>query len=112
MSGNSEQKAGLAGFSKRVGRRNIAYVAFTVLLVPLGMLMEANGPQGPDAGGGVMFAIILWALGSLAFLVVNLVLFIRAMSRKQPAGKQLLAVALPILVVIGTLIVEDITMGG
>ena len=43
-----------------IGRRNIAYVVFVSLLVPFGMLMEAAGPQGPDSGGGIMAAIILW----------------------------------------------------
>jgi hypothetical protein len=45
-----------------IGRRNIAYVVFVSLLVPFGMLMEAAGPQGPDAGGGIMAAIILWSV--------------------------------------------------
>ena len=37
-----------------IGRRNIAYVVFVSLLVPFGMLMEAAGLQGPDAGGAIM----------------------------------------------------------
>jgi hypothetical protein len=48
-----------------IGRRNIAYVVFVSLLVPFGMLMEAAGPQGPDSGGGIMAAIILWSVVSL-----------------------------------------------
>jgi len=50
-----------------IGRRNIAYVVFVSLLVPFGMLMEAAGPQGPDSGGGIMAAIILWGVVSLIF---------------------------------------------
>ena len=44
-----------------IGRRNIAYVFFVSLMVPFGMLIEAAGPQGPDSGGGIMAAIILWS---------------------------------------------------
>ena len=51
----------------RVGRLNIAYVVFVALLVPFGALLEAAGPQGPDAGGGIMAAITLWSAVSLIF---------------------------------------------
>ena len=54
-----------------VGCRNIAYVVFVSLLVPFGMLMEAAGPQGPDSGGGIMAAIILWGVVSLIFFIAN-----------------------------------------
>jgi hypothetical protein len=54
-----------------VGRRNIAYVVFVSLIVPLGMLMEAAGPQGPDPGGGIMAAIMLWSAVSLIFFIAN-----------------------------------------
>ena len=54
-----------------VGSRNIAYVVFVSLLVPFGMLMEAAGPQGPDSGGGIMAAIILWGVVSPIFFIAN-----------------------------------------
>ena len=54
-----------------VGSRNIAYVVFVSLLVPFGMLMEAAGPRGPDSGGGIMAAIILWGVVSLIFFIAN-----------------------------------------
>jgi hypothetical protein len=38
----------------RNGRRNIAYVVFVSLLVPFATLLQAAGPQGPHAGGGIM----------------------------------------------------------
>jgi hypothetical protein len=37
-----------------IGRRDIAHVVFVSLLVPFGMLTEAAGLQGPDAGGAIM----------------------------------------------------------
>ena len=50
-----------------IGRRNVAYVLFVSLLVPFGMAIEAAGPKGPDSGGGIMAAIILWGVVSLIF---------------------------------------------
>jgi uncharacterized membrane protein len=55
----------------RIGRRNIAYVVF-VSAGPLWVtLMQAAGPQGPHAGGGIMAAIILWNVVSLIFFTAN-----------------------------------------
>jgi hypothetical protein len=95
---------------EKVGRRNIAYVACVAGLVPLSLLMEANGPKGPDAGGGIMLGLILWGLGSLGFFVVNLILLIRDLARGRPAGKALIACALPVLVIVGTLLAEEVAM--
>jgi hypothetical protein len=93
-----------------VGRRNIAYVAFVAGLVPLSLLLEANGPQGPDAGGGIMLGLILWGLGSLGYFVVNLILLIRDLARGRPAGKAFIACALPVLIIVGTMLAEEIAM--
>ena len=102
--------AGAADLMKRVGRRNIGYVLFTALIAGIGLVLESSGPQGPDAGGGIMFGLIVWALVSLAFFLTNLVLLIRDLMRQQPAGKALLACALPIIVIVGTLLVEEVSM--
>ena len=48
-----------ASWFHRFGHRNIAYILFVVLLIPLGIAMEASGSRGPDAGGGITFALIL-----------------------------------------------------
>ncbi|WP_374384696.1 hypothetical protein [Dongia sp.] len=102
--------AGATNLIKRIGRRNIGYVLFTALITGIGLLLEAGGPQGPDSGGGIMFGLIVWGLTSLVFFLVNLVLLIRDLMRQQPAGKALLACALPIIAIVGTLVVEEVTM--
>jgi hypothetical protein len=89
-----------------VGRRNIAYVVFVSLLVPFGALMEAAGPQGPDAGGGIMAAIILWSVVSLIFFIANAGLVISSLARGRPAMKSLIACALPIVCVVLPLVLE------
>jgi hypothetical protein len=91
-----------------IGRRNIAYVVFVSLLVPFGMLMEAAGPRGPDSGGGIMAAIILWGAVSLIFFIANAGLAISSIVRGQPSTKALIACALPILCVILPLLLEPI----
>jgi hypothetical protein len=81
---------------KQFGRRNIAYIAFVVLLIPFGIALEASGPGGPDRGGGVGAALMIWGVGSLAFFVVNAVLLVFALVRSQPVAKAFVACALPV----------------
>lgn len=94
----------------RFGRRNVAYIVFVVLLVPFALALEASGPQGPDAGGGVMAGIMLWALVSAVFFLVNAILLIVALSRNAPAGKPFLACALPAAVVIGVIVLSEMNL--
>ena len=89
-----------------IGRRNIAYVVFVSLLVPFGMLMEAAGPPGPDSGGGIMAAIILWSVVSLIFFIANAGLAIGSIARGRSATKPLIACALPILCIVLPLVLE------
>ena len=70
-----------------IGRRNIAYVVFVSLLGSFGMLMEAAGPQGRDAGGGIMAAIMLWSVVSLIFFIANAGLAIKRY-RQRPVGNE------------------------
>jgi len=58
---------------------------FVSLLVPFGMLLEASGPKGPDSGGGIMAAMILWSMVSLIFFIANAGLLI---SLSPEAGRQ------------------------
>jgi hypothetical protein len=89
-----------------IGRRNIAHVVFVSLLVPFGMLMEAAGPQGPDSGGGIMAAIILWGVVSLIFFIANAGLAIGSIVRGRSATKPLIACVLPIVCIVLPLLLE------
>jgi hypothetical protein len=89
-----------------IGRRNIAYVVFVSLLVPFGMLLEASGPKGPDSGGGIMAAMILWSVVSLIFFIANAGLLISSLARRRSATKPLIACALPILCIVLPLLLE------
>ncbi len=95
---------------RRFGRRNIAYIAFVILLVPFGIALEASGPQGPDRGGGVAAALMLGGIGTAAFFIVNAILLIVALVGNRPAAKPAIACALPIAIVLGMLLLEELTV--
>ena len=93
---------------RRFGRRNLGYIAFVVLLIPFGIALEASGPGGPDRGGGVMAALMLWGVESLAFFAVNTVLLVVALIKGWPPGKPLIACAMPIAVLVGSLMLTGL----
>lgn len=93
---------------RRWGRRNLAYIAFVAVLIPAANVLEASGPQGPDSGGGMMLGLIVWALVSLVFFVWNAILLIAALVRNGNALKPFIACLLPILIIVGVLVTEDL----
>lgn len=90
------------------GRRNLAYTIFVIILIPLANILEANGPSGPDAGGGIMLGLIVWALVSLVFFVVNAILLVVALVKEKTAMKPFIACLLPVIVVVATLLAEEL----
>ncbi len=85
---------------KAFGRRNLVYLVFTGLLFPFAIWLESTGKSsGPDRGAGHMVGIALWGLASLAAVVVNVILLIVNLSNKRPVVKELIALALPFVVV-------------
>jgi len=94
---------------RRIGRRNILYVLFVVLLIPASILLESTGPSGPDSGGGLMAGFMLWSLVSFGFFVVNAILLIVALVQNRPLTKPFLACILPVAIVLGTLVFEELT---
>lgn len=98
------------GWVARFGHRNISYIVFVIILIPLAYLLEAGGPSGSDAGGGLMAGIMLWGVVTLAFFVGNLGLLIWALAKGQPALKPFIACLLPVLLIVGTLLAEEIML--
>jgi hypothetical protein len=98
----------LREWAARIGRRNIAYVVFVSLLVPFAGLIEASGPRGPDAGGGVAAAIMLWVAVSAVFFLANLAALLVRLIRGQPIAKPLIACILPIVCFALPLLLEPI----
>lgn len=96
------------GWLQRGGRRNVAYVVFVAILIPVANALEASGPQGPDSGGGIMLGLIVWGLVSLGFFLVNAILLIAALAKSGEALKPFIACLLPVLVIAGVLVTEDL----
>jgi hypothetical protein len=95
-------------WAERFGYRNIAYAAFIACLFPFAALVEAGGPHGPDAGSGVVTAIMLWVAVSVVFFLVNAVLSVIALAKGRSPVKSLIACALPILCIVLPLIAEPL----
>jgi hypothetical protein len=93
---------------KRFGYRNIAYLASIPLLIVLAVTLEASGAQGPDARGAGGAAVLIWGIGSTVFFLVNAVLAIIALVRGQPAAKPAIACAMPLGLVLLTLLFLEI----
>lgn len=97
---DTQDDGGPAGPLARIGAGNLAYLAFVGVLIGFGLLLESLGPRGPDAGGGIMFAVILWAIVSGPFFLWNLVGLIRSRGRGVRAGRALIGLLLPVLCVV------------
>ena len=95
---------------RRFGYRNIAYLAFLVLLIPFGIALEASGPAGPDRGGGVGAAVMMGGIGTLLFFIANAVLLLIALIKRRPARIPLIACALPVAIVVFMLLLEELTV--
>jgi len=95
---------------RRFGLRNWGYLAFVALLVPFGIALEASGPGGPDRGGGVAAALMLGGIGTTLFFIINLILLIVAAAKCRPAGKAAIACALPIIILLGMMVLEQLTV--
>jgi hypothetical protein len=81
------------------GRRNLAYLIFTGLLVLFVIWLESTSKaQGPDRGGGAMAGMAIWALASGASIIVNAILLIIGLVNKRPVIKEVIAVSLPFLI--------------
>lgn len=99
-----------SGWVRRFGWRNVAYVAFMPAVIGFGIALEATGPGGPDRGGGLMAGMFIWAIVSVLFFLVNAVLLVIALAKGRPAGKAFVACLLPFAVVLGSLVLEGITV--
>lgn len=60
-------------FARTVGRRNVAYVAGTLVLAVLALAIELES-HGFDRGSGIMLAMMAWMGGSLLFFGGNALL--------------------------------------
>jgi len=94
---------------KTFGRRNVAYLVVTGVIVLFTVWLESTGKKsGPDSGAGIMVGMALWFIASLASVGINGVLFIVGLSSKRPVTKEVIGVALPFVVVVVVLGLEPL----
>ena len=96
---------------RRFGRRNLGFLLFTVVTIASGIALEATGPGGPDRGGGVGGALLIWGLGSISFFAVNAVLVAYDITRHRSPRKALIACVLPAGILLAFFLLAQIPFG-
>ncbi len=94
----------------KFGQRNILYIGFVALLVPLGMALDGPRPVGSQSLGGLGFALMLCGAVSAGFFVLNAGLMVIDLVKGRRAAKPLIGCLLPLVVGIGTVVVRRLTM--
>lgn len=75
------------------------------------MWLESTGPRsGPDRGAGAMAGVALWALASVASVLINGILLIIGLSNKRLVIKEMIGIGLPFLIAFAVLGLEDLVM--
>lgn len=96
------------GLTGAVGRRNVAYVVATLVLLALALLIEQFA-NGNDRGAGVLAGMLLWGLGSVVFFGINTLLILGWMVDQvrggvpmvaSPVSRAVLGCALPVVVLV------------
>jgi|HubBroStandDraft_1064217.scaffolds.fasta_scaffold149331_2 hypothetical protein len=94
----------------KFGQRNILYIGFVVLLVPLGMALDGPRPPGTITHGGIAFALMLCAAVSAGFFVLNAGLVVFDLAKGRRVAKALIGCALPLMFGIGAVVVRRLAM--
>jgi hypothetical protein len=94
----------------KFGQRNILYVGFVILSVPLGMAL--NGPRlaGTQSLGGFGFALMLCGVVSVGFFVLNAGLVVIDLAKGRQVMKALIGCALPLVFGIGLVVARHLAM--
>ena len=94
----------------KFGQRNILYIGFVALLVPLGMALDGRRPAGTQSLGGLGFALMLCAGVSVGFFILNAGLVVIDLAKGRRIAKALIGCALPLVFGIGAVVVQRTMM--
>ena len=94
----------------KFGQRNILYIGFVALLVPLGMALDGRRPAGTQSLGGLTFVLMLCVAVSAAFFVLNAGLVVVDLAKGRRIAKALIGCALPLVFGIGAVLVGRLVM--
>ena len=92
------------------GQRNILYIGFVGLLIPLGMALDGKRQAGTQSLGGFGFALTLCLTVSVGFLLINSGLLVFNVVKRRPAVKALIGCALPLVGALGSIVVRSLAM--
>jgi hypothetical protein len=90
----------------KFGQRNILYIGFVALLIPLGLALDGRRPAGTQSLGGLGFALMLCAAVSAAFFLLNAGLVLIDLAKGRRIAKALIGCALPLVFGIGAVLVR------
>jgi len=94
----------------KFGQRNILYVGFVALLVPLGLALDGPRPAGTQSLGGFAFALMLCGAVSAGFFLLNAGLVVVDLAKGRRIAKALIGCALPLVFGIGAVVVRRLTL--
>ena len=90
----------------KFGQRNILYIGFVALSVPLGMALDGPRPAGTQSLGGLAFALTLCVTVSAAFFVLNAGLVVIDLAKGRRIAKALIGCALPLVFGVGAVVMR------
>jgi hypothetical protein len=94
----------------KFGQRNILYIGFVALLIPLGMALDGPRPPGTQSPGGIGFALMLCAAVSAGFFVLNAGLVVVDLTKGRGVAKALIGCALPVAFGVAAVVVRRMVM--
>jgi hypothetical protein len=94
----------------KFGQRNILYLGFVALSVPLGMALDGPRPAGTQSPGGFAFALMLCVMVSAGFFLINAGLVVVDLAKGRRIAKALIGCALPLAFGVGAIVVSRLTL--
>jgi hypothetical protein len=94
----------------KFGQRNILYIGFVALSVPMGLALDGPRPAGTLSHGGLAFALMLCVSVSAGFFVLNAGLVVFDLAKGRRAAKALIGCALPLVFGIGAVVVRRLVI--
>jgi hypothetical protein len=92
----------------RFGQRNILYVGFVSLLIPLALALDGPRIAGTRGAGGFAFALMLCGAVSVAFFLLNAGHVAFNLAKGRRIGKPLIGCVLPLVFGIGVVVARHL----
>jgi hypothetical protein len=94
----------------KFGQRNILYIGFVALSLPLGLALDGPRLPGTLSHGGVAFALALCGFVSAIFFLLNAGLVVVDLAKGRRIVKALIGCALPLVFGVGAVVARRMMM--